>query len=481
MKIAIFALFFLCFFIYPAFGEQFTVTIPEGVGTPGCDDTRSCFVPFELSIDEGDTVTWSNDDSVTHTVTRTGSGSFNSDLLMAGDEFSFTFDQLGQFPYHCMLYPWMWGIIIVGDVVDTTDNVDDSDVQSTQKDDFSISLDRQFYFTGDLLTVLSDKGTTFEILDPDFNPILISQGAPPYTVMIGGSLWEKSGEYTAIVRDGSDTAQTTFFVNVEKIELADKERISIQNQKIANAFGDLISDVSSGQQVQITADILNNQNFEQEFAYVITTQDSDIISEPIWITGILAAFQELNPSLSWTPEYSGVHTITIQVWNNPLDKLQISQDVILEINVEGEKRPIIINETGENSQQDSTSELSTDTTEIFDDSPISMINDIFFVDDSGNEIDTVSIDQTVDITTTISNDSEYEQKFVFIVQIKDSNGLVVSIDYIQDTLTKGTSLNPSLSWKSEYPGIFTYEIFVWDNLDDLNALDEMSSSKLTVE
>jgi len=110
-----------------------------------------------------------------------------------------------------------------------------------------------------------------------------------------------------------------------------------------------------------------------------------------------------------------------------------------------------------------------------------MINDIFFVDDSGNEIDTVSIDQTVDITTTISNDTEYEQKFVFIVQIKDSNGLVVSIDYIQDTLTKGTSLNPSLSWKSEYPGIFTYEIFVWDNLDELNALDEMSSSKLTVE
>jgi len=416
-------------------------------------------------------VTWSNDDSVTHTVTRGGYGSFNSDLLVAGDVFSFTFDQQGQFPYHCTLHPWMWGIIIVGDVVDTTDNVDD----------FSISLDQQFYFTGDSLTVLADKGNVFQIFDPDFNSVLITQGSSPYTVVIGGPLWEKSGKYTAIVSSGSDVAQTTFFVNVEKIELTDKERISIQNQKIANAFGDIISDVNSGQQVQITADISNNQNFEQEFAYVLTTKDSNIISEPIWITGTLASYQELTPSLSWTPEYGGVHTITIQIWNNPLDKLQISQNVILEINVEGNQRPIIVNEMDDNSQPDPTLELSPNTVELFENSPVSMDEDIFVVDDSGNKIDKVSVDQTIAITTTISNYSEYEQKFVFIVQIKDSDGFTVSIDYVEDTLTKGTSLNPSLSWESHYPGTYTYEIFVWDNLDDANALDEMSLSKLIVE
>ena len=337
MKIVIFSVFFLCFFVYPAFGDEFPVSIPEGVGTPGCDGTSSCFTPFEISIDEGDTVTWSNDDSVTHTVNRLGAGSFYSDLLMAGDAFSFTFDQLGQFPYHCTIHPWMWGIVIVGDVVDTNDIAD-----------FSISSDRQFYFTGDSLTILADKGNVFQILDPDFNPVLISQGSSPYEVVIGGPLWEQSGEYTAIVSSGSDVAQTTFFVNVEKIELSDKERISIQNQKIANALGSHIDEVNSGQQVQITANISNNQNFEQEFAYVITTQDNDMMSEPIWITGTLAAYQELNPSLSWTPEYGGSHTITIQVWNNPIDKLQISQDAILEINVVGNKRPIIINEIDNN-------------------------------------------------------------------------------------------------------------------------------------
>ena len=329
--------------------------------------------------------------------------------------------------------------------LDTTDGVDNLYEQSTMEDDFSISIDQQFYFTGDSLTVLADKGNVFQILDPDFNPVLISQGSSPYTVVIGGPLWEKSGQYTAIVSSGSDVAQTTFFVNVEKIELADNERISIQNQKIANAFGDIISDVNSGQQVQITADISNNQNFEQEFAYVITTQNSNIMSEPIWITGILASYQELTLSLSWTPEYGGVHIITIQIWNNPLDKLQISQDTILEINVEGDQNLIIINEIDDNSQPDSTLELSPNTVDMFENSPVSMGEDIFVVDDSGNKIDKVSTDQTIDITTTISNDSEYEQKFVFIVQIKDSDGFIVSIDYVEDTLIKGTSLTPSLS------------------------------------
>jgi hypothetical protein len=70
---------------------------------------------------------------------------------------------------------------------------------------------------------------------------------------------------------------------------------------------------------------------------------------------------------------------------------------------------------------------------------------------------------------------------VFIVQIKDSDGFIVSIDYVEGTLTKGTSFTPSLSWKSQYPGMFTYEVFVWDNLDDANALDEMSLSELIVE
>ena len=45
------------------------ISIPEGSGVPGCDDTNSCYIPFHVSISAGEEITWSNDDSVAHTVT----------------------------------------------------------------------------------------------------------------------------------------------------------------------------------------------------------------------------------------------------------------------------------------------------------------------------------------------------------------------------------------------------------------------------
>ena len=199
----------------------------------------------------------------------------------------------------------------------------------------SVTTDKEFYYTGDTMIVSANKGTTTEILDPDYTLVMINQGRG-LTAVIDGPLWEKSGEYTVIVREGTDFGEATFFVNVEKIELADVDRISIKNPKIANAFGDSVLHVSSGMQVQITADIKNNQNFDQEFAYAVTVKENNISSEPRWITGVLAANQELSPSLSWVPKNGGIHELIIQIWNNPLDKLQIAQDVVLEVTVQGD-------------------------------------------------------------------------------------------------------------------------------------------------
>ena len=241
----------------------------------------------------------------------------------------------------------------------------------------SVTTDKEFYFTGDTLVVSASKGVTTEILDPDYTPVLINQGVG-LTTIIGGSLWEKSGEYTVIVRDGTDSGQTTFFVNVEKIDLADINRISIQNAKVANAFGDSVLHVSSGIQVQVTADLKNNQNFEQEFAYAVTVKENNILSEPRWITGVLAANQELSPSLSWIPKYGGVHELTIQIWNNPLEKLQIAQGVILEVNVEGDV-PNEINQVDENLQQ-AVQESLEQYSEYFPDSLITYLIKVGLLD-----------------------------------------------------------------------------------------------------
>jgi plastocyanin len=95
-----------------------TISIPEGVGVPGCETTTECYLPYEVDVAVGATVTWSNDDIAVHTVTSGNPSSgvdelFDSSIFMSGDSFEFTFNDAGTFDYFCMVHPWMAGIVNV--------------------------------------------------------------------------------------------------------------------------------------------------------------------------------------------------------------------------------------------------------------------------------------------------------------------------------------------------------------------------------
>ena len=65
------------------------------------------FQPGALTINAGDTVRWTNHDSVSHTVTSGTNCQDNgvwasSGLLSNGQTFSVTFNQAGTYPYFCM-------------------------------------------------------------------------------------------------------------------------------------------------------------------------------------------------------------------------------------------------------------------------------------------------------------------------------------------------------------------------------------------
>ena len=94
------------------------VSLPPGSAVPGCEDTNECYLPYEINVAIGATVSWSNDDSAAHTVTSGSvtagtTGVFDSSLFMAGDVFEFTFDEAGTYDYFCMVHPWMTGIVNV--------------------------------------------------------------------------------------------------------------------------------------------------------------------------------------------------------------------------------------------------------------------------------------------------------------------------------------------------------------------------------
>ena len=94
------------------------ISLPEGSGVPGCDETNECYIPYHVTVSAGQEITWSNDDSAAHTVTSGTpaggpDGIFDSSLFMAGGTFSVTLDEAGEYPYFCMVHPWMIGIVTV--------------------------------------------------------------------------------------------------------------------------------------------------------------------------------------------------------------------------------------------------------------------------------------------------------------------------------------------------------------------------------
>jgi plastocyanin len=91
---------------------------PSSGGTPvsivrGADTlTTTAYSPSPLAIAAGDTVTWTNNDSTTHTSTS-NDGAWNSGAIAPGTSFSRTFPSAGTFQYRCTIHPGMVGTVTV--------------------------------------------------------------------------------------------------------------------------------------------------------------------------------------------------------------------------------------------------------------------------------------------------------------------------------------------------------------------------------
>ena len=70
------------------------------------------FVPATVTVTVGTTVTWTNLDSVTHTVTSE-TDLFDSGNLARNATFSYSFTDRGTFSYFCANHPYMKGEVSV--------------------------------------------------------------------------------------------------------------------------------------------------------------------------------------------------------------------------------------------------------------------------------------------------------------------------------------------------------------------------------
>jgi plastocyanin len=89
-----------------------TLSAAPAAGPVAIHISNFTFGPKMATVKVGQTVTWTNDDDIPHTVVATDK-SFRSKVLDTGQSFSFTFAKPGQIAYFCSLHPMMTGKVTV--------------------------------------------------------------------------------------------------------------------------------------------------------------------------------------------------------------------------------------------------------------------------------------------------------------------------------------------------------------------------------
>jgi hypothetical protein len=112
------------------------------------------------------------------------------------------------------------------------------------------------------------------------------------------------------------------------------ERAPAANARVVDASGNSVAEVSSGQQVQIAADVTNGQSKDQAFAYLVQVQDASGVTVSLsWLTGSLTSGQSMTAAQSWTPTSSGSYTATVFVWESVSNPTALSPTVSVNIDV----------------------------------------------------------------------------------------------------------------------------------------------------
>ncbi len=96
----------------PSANQQTSPTSSAPVAKNSVQISNFSFSPAVLTVKVGDTVTWTNQDSMGHSATADDK-SFDTGVLDQGKSGTGTFSKAGTYIYHCSVHPSMHGKIIV--------------------------------------------------------------------------------------------------------------------------------------------------------------------------------------------------------------------------------------------------------------------------------------------------------------------------------------------------------------------------------
>jgi predicted secreted protein with PEFG-CTERM motif len=109
--------------INSAFAQTtYTINIPTGAASPDApyfwQVEKDGNTDGVIIVEKFDSVQWENGDTAAHTVTSGTAevghdGIFDSSLFPPGADFRYQFNEVGDYPYFCLVHPWMEGVVHV--------------------------------------------------------------------------------------------------------------------------------------------------------------------------------------------------------------------------------------------------------------------------------------------------------------------------------------------------------------------------------
>ena len=92
------------------------------------------------------------------------------------------------------------------------------------------------------------------------------------------------------------------------------------------------------------------------------------------------------------------------------------------------------------------------------------LNDVYIADKTGIPLSQLTANSQLQIVGNIQNVQDFTQNFVFLFQIRDESGTIVSLSWVSGQLEPGQLLDLSQSWNPTESGTYQVDTFVWQSL-----------------
>jgi len=109
-----------------------------------------------------------------------------------------------------------------------------------------------------------------------------------------------------------------------------------------------------------------------------------------------------------------------------------------------------------------------------------LIRNVSFSDGLGNSVNELMANQQIQVVGGLTNNQQFEQPFVYLVQIRNSENSVVKLSWMSGTLRAQDLLDVSQSWIPSMPGDYTIESYVWESIPSMVPISEPNVTHVSV-